>query len=171
MFSNTFPIIITDLLIIFITRFQAGFVSGFLSIKSYSSFLSSKISQLCYKGILRAVSLGSTDGISTWKCSSLFCLQPVLVPVGRVALGRIFDVMGCSVDPYIDNALSCQSIALVLILLEDVTVSIYSVIHSLRCFNHFFSLNLPIIRPKLISVTIELQINSYPKTKSILMWL
>jgi len=34
--------------------------------------------------------------------------QPVLVPVGRIALGRIFNVVGSIVDRYIDLSLSSQ---------------------------------------------------------------
>ena len=29
--------------------------------------------------------------------------QPVIVPVGRVGLGRIFNVVGAVVDPYMDS--------------------------------------------------------------------
>lgn len=36
----------------------------------------------------------------TWRCRCLFTLQPVLVPVGRIALGRIFNVVGSLIDPF-----------------------------------------------------------------------
>ena len=34
--------------------------------------------------------------------------QPVIVPVGRIALGRIFNVVGSIIDRYIDLSLSSQ---------------------------------------------------------------
>ena len=35
------------------------------------------------------VFLPTTQCISTWRCLTLFSLQAVIVPVGRIALGRI----------------------------------------------------------------------------------
>eukprot|EP00415_Alexandrium_ostenfeldii_P004708 UN4708 len=69
-----------------------GFASVFLFVKSYANCLVAELSQLCYGGVLRAVALGSTDGLCTWRCTFLTVLQPVIVPVGRIALGRIFNV-------------------------------------------------------------------------------
>ena len=71
-----------------------GFASVFFFIKSYASFLVGELSQLCYKGVLRTIALGSTDGLSTWRLGFLMIFQPVIVPVGRIALGRIFNVVG-----------------------------------------------------------------------------
>ena len=34
----------------------------------------------------------TTQCISTWRCLTLFSLQAVIVPVGRIALGRILNV-------------------------------------------------------------------------------
>jgi hypothetical protein len=85
-----------------------GFASVFLFIKSYASCLVGELSQLCYKGVLRAIALGSTDALCTWRCLSLVMLQPVIVPVGRVGLGRIFNVVGSIIDPYLDVVTSCQ---------------------------------------------------------------
>ena len=36
----------------------------------------------------------------TWRCHCLFTVDPVLVPVGRIALGRIFNVVGSVIDPF-----------------------------------------------------------------------
>jgi len=85
-----------------------GFATVFLFVKSYANWLVAEISQLCYGGVLRAVALGSTDGLCTSKCSFLLGLQPVIVPVGRIALGRIFNVVGSVIDPYIDLSLASQ---------------------------------------------------------------
>ena len=40
-----------------------GFAPVFLFIKSYASTLIAELSQLCYKGVLRTIALGSTDGL------------------------------------------------------------------------------------------------------------
>ena len=79
-----------------------GFTSLFLFIKSYANCLIAEINQLCYKGVLRTVTLGSTNGLCTWRCSSIMAFQPVIVPVGRIALGRILNVVGSILDRYLD---------------------------------------------------------------------
>ena len=40
-----------------------GFASVYFTIKSYENILVAEISQLCYKGVLRTIALGSTDGL------------------------------------------------------------------------------------------------------------
>ena len=85
-----------------------GFAPVFLFIKSYASFLVAELSQLCYKGVLRTIALGSTDGLCTWRCTFVMGLQPVIVPVGRIALGRIFNVVGSIIDALMELVISCQ---------------------------------------------------------------
>lgn len=85
-----------------------GFASVFLFVKSYANVLVAELSQLCYGGVLRAIALGSTDGLCTWRCTFLMGLQPVIVPVGRIALGRIFNVVGSVIDRYMELSLSSQ---------------------------------------------------------------
>jgi len=84
-----------------------GFASVFLLVKSYSNCLAAELSG-CYKGVFRAIALGSTDGLCTFSCAFLLSFQPVIVPVGRIALGRILNVVGSSIDPYVDLSLSSQ---------------------------------------------------------------
>ena len=85
-----------------------GFAPVFLFIKSYASFLVAELSQLCYKGVLRTIALGSTDGLCTWRCTFVMGLEPVIVGVGRIALGRIFNVVGSIIDRYMELSLSSQ---------------------------------------------------------------
>ena len=54
-----------------------GFASVFLVVKCYANFLSAEISQLCYEGIIRTI-----------------------------ALGRMFNVLGSSIDGYLELSLS-----------------------------------------------------------------
>jgi hypothetical protein len=85
-----------------------GLASLFFIVKSYSNSLVAELSQLCYASVLRSVALGSTDGLCTWMCACLLGLQPVLVPAGRISLGRIFNVVGAVIDRYLELSLSSQ---------------------------------------------------------------
>jgi F-type H+-transporting ATPase subunit beta len=85
-----------------------GFASVFWIIKSYMTSLVAEVSQLCYKGLFRTIALGSTHGLSTFLCTFLLCLSPLIVPVGRVALGRILNVLGSSIDPYMELSMSTE---------------------------------------------------------------
>ena len=67
-----------------------------------------EISQLCYKALLRTIAFSTTQCISTWRCLTLFSLQAVIVPVGRIALGRILNVVGSIIDPHSQVCHSCQ---------------------------------------------------------------
>ena len=75
-----------------------GFASQLLLLKSYAACLPSELSQLCYKAVLRAVALASTDGASSFHMGAPLSLQPLAVPVGSAGLGRIFSVLGSVVD-------------------------------------------------------------------------
>jgi F-type H+-transporting ATPase subunit beta len=79
-----------------------GFTTAFMLTKSYSNLLLCEISQLCYGGILRTIALASTDGLCTWNVPFINMYQPVVIPVGRVTLGRIFNVTGSAIDEYMD---------------------------------------------------------------------
>jgi len=85
-----------------------GFASLFLHAKAYANLLISEVSQLCYGGVLRAISLGQTDGLCLWRCGFNLFIQPVVVPVGRMTLGRIFNVVGSVIDMYCELDLFCQ---------------------------------------------------------------
>ena len=86
-----------------------GFAPLFLFIKSYlSSSLVAEVSQLCYKGVLRRIALGVVDALCTWRCRAFLGAQPVIVPVGRIALGRIFNVVGSIIDALMELVISCQ---------------------------------------------------------------
>lgn len=75
-----------------------GFASQLLLLKSYAACLPSELSQLCYRAVLRAVALASTDGASSFHMGAPLSLQPLAVPVGSAGLGRIFNVLGSVVD-------------------------------------------------------------------------
>jgi len=83
-----------------------GFSSIFLFIKSYHNNLVAELSQLCYTNILRAIAFQTTDGLCTWRQGFILLFQPVIVPVGTIALGRIFNVVGSVIDRYSEVAQS-----------------------------------------------------------------
>jgi hypothetical protein len=74
----------------------------YLLIRSYSNYLSAEISQICYGGIARTITLGTTDGLSTTSSGFFSIFQPISVPVGSITLGRILNVTGSILDPYIE---------------------------------------------------------------------
>ena len=82
-----------------------GFAPVFLFIKSYRSCLVAELSQLCYKGVFRTIALGFTDALCTFSCTFSLSFQGVIVPVGRIGLGRILNVLGSSIDPYMELSL------------------------------------------------------------------
>lgn len=75
-----------------------GFAAKLLVLKSYASCLLAELSQLCYKALLRAVALASTDGASSFHMGAPLTHRALAVPVGRIGLGRIFNVLGSVVD-------------------------------------------------------------------------
>jgi F-type H+-transporting ATPase subunit beta len=83
-----------------------GYTSMYLAVKHYSNILIAEVSSQGYGGILKAISLGPTEGISTWRSVVTVMLQPVVVLTGTVSLGRIYNVVGAVVDPFLDNTLS-----------------------------------------------------------------
>ena len=50
-----------------------------------------------YGGTLRCISLGFTEGLSTWRCNIQLNVQAVIVLVGTVSLGRILNVVAAAV--------------------------------------------------------------------------
>ena len=115
-----------------------GFAAVFLFIKSYASCLVGELSQLCYKGVLRTIALGSTDALCTWRCTFVMGLEPVIVPVGRIALGRIFNVVGSIIDPYMELSLSSQFNTRIPIDLAPFVESHQNLTYTLSYPNHIF---------------------------------
>jgi F-type H+-transporting ATPase subunit beta len=76
-------------------------------VKSYNNLLITEISQLCIGGILRSIALDTTDSLTSYRCHSIITYQPCTISVGRLTLGRIFNVVGSVVDKYIDLVNSC----------------------------------------------------------------
>lgn len=84
----------------------SGFGALYSVLRSYSNLVTCEVSQLCSGGVIRCVSLGPTEGINSIGTDTLFNNQPVVMPSGRSALGRIFNVTGASLDQYIESPVS-----------------------------------------------------------------
>merc|ERR1712054_498543 len=48
------------------------------------------------------------DALCTWRCRVVLGAQPVIVIVGRIALGRVFNVVGSVIDALVELSQSCQ---------------------------------------------------------------
>merc|ERR1711933_569207 len=77
-----------------------GLASALILVKAYANWLLVEVNQICYGGIVRTIALGFTEGISSWKVEALCTFQPLVVPVGQSTLGRLFNVLGATIDAY-----------------------------------------------------------------------
>ena len=83
----------------------SAYATLFMQCKAYSNFVFAEIHQLNMNGNLRAVALATTDGLSLLDSTVLLTFQPIYVPCGQITLGRIFNVLGATVDGWyqLDN--------------------------------------------------------------------
>lgn len=79
-----------------------GFTTLYKLLRAYSNILIVEVCQQSYGGGLRSIALAGTDGLSTWNCKAVCTYNPVVVPVSRSTLGRLFNVSGSTVDSYND---------------------------------------------------------------------
>merc|ERR1712014_248497 len=82
------------------TETALGLASALILVKAYSNWLIVEVNQICYGGIVRTIALGFTEGISSWKVEAFCTFRPLVVPVGRSTLGRLFNVLGATIDAY-----------------------------------------------------------------------
>merc|ERR1711970_667868 len=98
---NSNQILKNEILSESLTGTAIGMASALILVKSYANWLIVEVNQICYGGVLRTIALGFTEGISSWKVEALCTLQPLVVPVGRSTLGRLFNVLGATIDAYV----------------------------------------------------------------------
>merc|ERR1712060_590515 len=98
---NSNQILKNEILSNSITETAIGMASALILVKSYANWLIVEVNQICYGGVLRTIALGFTEGISSWKVESLCTFKPLVVPVGRSTLGRLFNVLGATIDAYV----------------------------------------------------------------------
>merc|ERR1712203_630918 len=85
-----------------VSRVNYGLAAALILVKAYSNWLVLEVNQICYGGILRTIALVFTEGISSWKVGVFCNFQPLVVPVGRSTLGRLFNVLGSTIDSYLE---------------------------------------------------------------------
>jgi F-type H+-transporting ATPase subunit beta len=81
-----------EVLLVFATLFDVY--------KSYQNSIVVEISAILPGGILRCISLGQTEGFNSYNTVGLINYQPIVYPVGRNVLGRLFNVTGSCIDLY-----------------------------------------------------------------------
>ena len=113
-----------------------GYTALFTLSKSYYNYLATEVNQLCYGGVLRSVALGPTDGLSTWNVTFTNIYQPVTIPVGRLTLGRIFNVTGSAIDGYIELIDSA-------LLMDTSHISVQSSVSQSVIFSSYFNQTKP----------------------------
>jgi hypothetical protein len=70
--------------------------------KSYLNTCYRELGHLCPSGILRSISLSPTTCLSTWRYHSLFITTSLLVQVGLISLGCLFNTLGTTINPYLE---------------------------------------------------------------------
>ena len=70
--------------------------------KSYLNIYKRELGHLCPSGILRSISLSPTTCLSTWMYHSLFITISLLVQVGLISLGRLFNMIGTMINPHLE---------------------------------------------------------------------
>ena len=88
-----------------------GFGSLYFLTHAYVNWLVAEISNLGSSGNIGAISLGTTEALSTWGVSLLTTYSQLTVLVGNITLGRIFNVLGSTVDAYLEPTISCCFLA------------------------------------------------------------
>merc|ERR1712203_1338055 len=83
------------------TETAGGLAAALILVKTYINWLVVEVNQICYGGTTQTIILGFTEGISSWKVESLCTFRSLVVPVGRSTLGRLFSVLGATIDAYV----------------------------------------------------------------------
>merc|ERR1712203_1041974 len=83
------------------TETAGGLATALTLVKTYINWLVVEGNQICYGGTTRTIILGFTEGISSWKVESLCTFRPLVVLIKRSTLGRLFSVLGATIDVYI----------------------------------------------------------------------
>jgi F0F1-type ATP synthase beta subunit len=68
--------------------------------RGFDNLLSAELHQLARGALLRSVALAWTDGLGALRAPALLVFRALAVQVGRVALGRLLNVLGRPLDSY-----------------------------------------------------------------------
>jgi hypothetical protein len=70
--------------------------------KTATNTLFTEINLLEPFGLFRSVALSWTEGLNAWASSLWLSFQAMIVPVGSSSLGRIINVVGSAIDPFLE---------------------------------------------------------------------
>jgi len=82
--------------------FKAACVCVMSCIKSATNVVFSECNLLESFGLFRTVALAWTEGLNTLASYASLAFQPMAVPVGLATLGRLVNVVGSAIDPFLD---------------------------------------------------------------------
>jgi hypothetical protein len=106
--------------------------------KSYLNTYYRELGHLCPSGILRSISLSPTTCLSTWRYHSLFITTSLLVQVGLISLGRLFNTVGTIINPHLELTQSspyqdtlASSNGIKLLIWYNKAISLYSQEHTI----------------------------------------
>jgi len=88
--------------------FLLSCVSIISIIKTAANVLFTEINLLEPFGLFRSVALSWTEGLNTWASFLWLNFQAMVVPVGSSSLGRIINVVGSAIDPFLEWAVFCE---------------------------------------------------------------
>ena len=81
---------------------RQGLASLFTTPKSYLNTYERELGHLCPSGIVRSISLSATTCLSTWRYHCLSITTSLLVQVGLITLGCLFNAIGTIINPHIE---------------------------------------------------------------------
>lgn len=82
--------------------FRAACVAAMSMVKSATNSVFAEVALLEPVGLFRTVALAWTEGLNTWASHAWLDFQAVVVPVGVSTLGRLINVVGSAIDPFLD---------------------------------------------------------------------
>ena len=82
--------------------FKAACVRAMSCAKSATNTVFSECNLLESFGLFRTVALAWTEGLNTLASHASLAFQPTAVPVGLATLGRLVNVVGSAIDPFLD---------------------------------------------------------------------
>lgn len=82
--------------------FKAACVRAASCLKSATNTVFRECNLLESFGLFRTVAQSWTEGLNTWASHASLAFQPMAVPVGLATLGRLVNVVGSAIDPFLD---------------------------------------------------------------------
>jgi len=82
--------------------FRMACVAAMSMVKSATNAVFAEVALLEPFGLFRTVALAWTEGLNTWASHAWLDFHAMVVPVGVSTLGRLINVVGSAIDPFLD---------------------------------------------------------------------